>query len=147
MATTSLTDQTPSDFMIFAVAVPTSKTWDDETRASWWNILFWFNTIHPDAAGIFWNRLLMIVVRCVRPLANIISHRWNHHMKSHFYCKACKWKRNLTSLLAGFSRWNAAFCRSWGDFALLDAYRGSDTLTPSLLARLSGLGRRVRSQG
>ena len=30
-----------------------------------------------------------------------------------------------------------------GDFALLDAYRGSETLKPSLLARLSGLGRRV----
>ena len=32
-----------------------------------------------------------------------------------------------------------------GDFALLDAYRGSETLKPSLSARLSGLGRRVAS--
>lgn len=118
MATAPLTDQTPSDFMIFAVAVPTS-TWD-EMRASRVSLLEqnqvdFLILIQHKSPRCCWNILEQIVNDRCKMRKAIGKHNltaWNHHMRSRFYCEACNWKQHLTSLLAGFSRWIAAFCRS-----------------------------------
>ena len=84
-------------------------TW---TNSSWWNIIIIIIQHNsPRCCWNFWNWFFMIVVRCVRQLAKIIWQSSNH-LRSRFYCTACKWKRNVTNLLAGISCWTAALCRS-----------------------------------